>query len=95
MLDNQAQSFIFALKVDLWTIRREGSSLGECLTRTFGLARVELILPEDAEKIDLLLYEVENILLGLIRSLESKRANGSWNDTLPTAYSTPPPSPPR
>jgi four helix bundle protein len=69
-------------------------SLGECLTRTFGLARVELILQQDAEKIDLMLYEVENILLGLIRSLENKRTNGSWKDILPTAYSTPPPSPP-
>ncbi len=29
------------------------------------------------------LYEVENKLLALISSLESKRANHDWNDTLP------------
>jgi four helix bundle protein len=62
-------------------------SLGESLTRTFSLARVGLVPGEDAEKIDSLQYEAENILLGLIRSLEDKRSTGSWEDALPVAFS--------
>ena len=64
-------------------------SLGECLTRTFGLARVGSISPADSEKIDSTEYETENILLGLIRSLEAKRTDGSWDDTLPAAFQHP------
>ena len=61
-------------------------SLGETLTRIIGLQRVGLITAEQFEEIDVLHYEVENKLLGLIRSLESKRANGSWKDALPEAH---------
>jgi hypothetical protein len=61
-------------------------SLGETLTRTIGLQRVALVTAEQFEEIDVLHYEVENKLLGLIRSLESKRADGSWDDTLPPAH---------
>jgi four helix bundle protein len=60
-------------------------SLGECLTRSLGLARVDSVLSDDAEKIDSLHYEVENILLGLIRSLEQKWTTDSWEDALPPA----------
>src|ERR1051325_837781 len=48
-------------------------SLAEALTRTFGLWRVGLVSADDFEKFDQLHYEVENKLLRLISSLESKR----------------------
>ena len=60
-------------------------SLGECLTRTFGLARVYAITGVDADSIDSLEYETENLLLGLIRSLESKRTTDTWEESLPAA----------
>ena len=60
-------------------------SLGECLTRTIGLCLVGCISDEQFEETDALHYEVENKLLGLIRSLESKRSSGSWDDALPPA----------
>jgi len=58
-------------------------SLGECLTRTFGLVRANYISDHQLEEIDTLHYEVENKLLGLIRSLESKHSEHSWQKTLP------------
>jgi four helix bundle protein len=61
-------------------------SLGETLTRVIGLQRVGLITAKQFEEIDVLHCEVENKLLGLIRSLESKRADGSWDDALPEAH---------
>jgi four helix bundle protein len=64
-------------------------SLGETLTRIIGLQRVGLITAEQFEQTDVLHYEVENKLLGLIRSLESKRADGSWDDALPAAHHPP------
>ena len=64
-------------------------SLGECLTRALGLLRVGLLTLQQFEKIDVLHYEVENKLLGLIRSLEAKRADHSWDDSLPPAHHPP------
>lgn len=58
-------------------------SLGETLTRTIGLRGVELISGADFEELDKLHYEVENKLLRLIESLESKRNTNDWRDTLP------------
>ena len=58
-------------------------SLGECLTRTFGLLRAKYISEPELEEIDSLHYEVENKLIGLIRSLESKPSEESWRKTLP------------
>ena len=60
-------------------------SLGETLTRSIGLHNVGLLNQEQFETIDALRYEVENKLLGLIRSLEAKRGDGSWDDALPAA----------
>jgi len=60
-------------------------SLGETLTRCIGLNTVNLLSPQEFEAIDVLHYEVENKLLGLIRSLESKRDGDSWDDALPPA----------
>jgi len=61
-------------------------SLGETLTRSIGLHSVGLLNAEQFETIDALHYEVENKLLGLIRSLESKRTDSSWDDALPAAH---------
>ena len=58
-------------------------SLAETLTRGCGLWRVTIISDTDFEKLDKLHYEVENKLLALISSLESKRENHDWRDSLP------------
>jgi four helix bundle protein len=58
-------------------------SLAEALTRTCGLWGVGLVSADDFEKFDQLHYEVENKLLSLISSLESKRGTGEWQDALP------------
>ena len=58
-------------------------SLGEALTRAGGLLLLKLISTSDFEGFDKLHYEVENKLLALITSLESKRRNQEWQDTLP------------
>lgn len=64
-------------------------SLGETLTRSIGLQWVGLISADQFEQIDELHYAVESKLLGLIRSLESKRADGSWDDALPAPHHPP------
>lgn len=58
-------------------------SLAEALTRTIGLKTAKLISPDEFEEFDLLHYEIENKLLGLIASLEKKRSDGGWQDALP------------
>ena len=58
-------------------------SLAEVLTRGCGLWRVQLICDADFESFDQLHYEVENKLLALISSIESKRGAGDWLDSLP------------
>jgi four helix bundle protein len=58
-------------------------SLGEALTRAIGMQTAKLISAEDFENFDTLHYEVENKLLRLIQSLENKRSDGDWFDTLP------------
>ena len=69
-------------------------SLGEALTRAAGLWLVKLMKDVDFEQFDILHYEVENKLLALIESLESKRGTGQWVDSLPVTHSTTPPSHP-
>jgi four helix bundle protein len=58
-------------------------SLAETLTRAAGLLRDKLVPAAVFEEFDTLHYEVENKLLALIGSLESKRENQTWHDTLP------------
>jgi four helix bundle protein len=58
-------------------------SLGEALTRACGLLSVKLMSETAFEEFDRLHYEIENKLLALISSLEAKRGNGTWQDTLP------------
>lgn len=73
-------------------------SLAEALTRACGLWRVGLMADRDVEEFDKLHPEVENKLLHLIASLESKRGTGFWQDTLPRLAARPtagpPPTPP-
>jgi four helix bundle protein len=57
-------------------------SLAEALTRGAGFWRVKLVSDPDFETFDTLHYEVENKLLALIVSLESKLANHDWRTTL-------------
>ena len=61
-------------------------SLAETLTRSIGLHNVGLLTAPQFESIDALHFEVENKLLGLIRSLEAKRTDETWNDALPAAH---------
>jgi four helix bundle protein len=61
-------------------------SLAECLTRTIGLFVAEQAPATVFEDIDTLHYEIENKLLGLIRSLEEKLGGDSWENTLPAPY---------
>ncbi len=58
-------------------------SLAEALTRAMGLQNVKLVSGADFEDFDKLHYEVENKLLRLIESLETKRKANDWRDTLP------------
>jgi four helix bundle protein len=64
-------------------------SLGETLTRACGLSRAKLVPAPAFEDFDKLHYEVENKLLALISSLESKRGTGEWHDTLPKSLHPP------
>lgn len=58
-------------------------SLAEALTRAIGLHNVKYISKAEFEEFDKLHYEVENKLLRLIESLETKRKRDDWRDTLP------------
>jgi len=67
-------------------------SLGEALTRAAGLLRVGLVSEAAFEEFDALHYEVENKLLALIGSLESKRDDYTWQDKLPQSQPSTHPS---
>ena len=54
------------------------ASLSETLTRAIGLKETGQISEEQFQRIDTLHYEVENKLLRLVESVESKRDNGEW-----------------
>lgn len=54
------------------------ASLSEVLTRTIGLQETRQISEDEFQHIDALHYEVENKLLGLIKSLEKKQDDGTW-----------------
>ena len=57
-------------------------SLAETLTRAAGLWRVSLINDAQFDEFDVLHYEAENKLLGLIQSMEAKRGTHQWSDSL-------------
>jgi len=62
-------------------------SMAETLTRAIGFRNVKLISDKEFEELDALHYEVENKLLKLIESLESKRGDNTWNNALPASRS--------
>jgi four helix bundle protein len=59
-------------------------SLAESLSRAIGFRAVDVFSDNDFENFDKLHYEVENKLLRLIESLETKRQTNDWHDTLPS-----------
>ncbi|MDE3067524.1 MAG: four helix bundle protein [Verrucomicrobiota bacterium] len=58
-------------------------SMAEALTRAIGMKNVQFISDGEFENCDQLHYEVENKLLRLIESLETKRRTNDWRDALP------------
>lgn len=58
-------------------------SLAEALPCAVGLHNVKLISKDGFEDLDKLHYEIENKVLRLVESLESKRRANDWCDTLP------------
>ncbi len=64
-------------------------SLAEALTRAIGLHRVNEMSDAQFDTFDVLHYEVENKLLGLIKSLEAKNPNADWRTTIPAAFTSP------
>lgn len=64
-------------------------SLGEAFTRAIGLKTIHLISDEHFERFDQLHYEVENKLLRLIESLETKKQANDWHDALPHPSTNP------
>ncbi len=61
-------------------------ALAEALTRACGLLSVKLIAASQFEAFDKLHYEVENKLLHLISSLESRREANEWQTSLPKMH---------
>jgi four helix bundle protein len=58
-------------------------SVGEALSRMVSLHRALLVSNEDLAKFESDHWDVENLLIALVRSLERKRDDGSWNDRMP------------
>lgn len=58
-----------------------GSS-GELFTRIIGLKVTELISYDEFEEMDKLHYAVENKLLALIKALDSKKSQGTWDQQI-------------
>lgn len=54
-------------------------SLAELITRIIGLKEVEIINFADFDGLDKRHYEVENKLLALVRSLQVKQQDGTWD----------------
>ena len=57
-------------------------SLGESVSGLHAYRKAKQISEEDFEKLDSLGYKLENGLLRLVESLESKRERGDWIDHL-------------
>ena len=53
-------------------------SLSELMTRMVGLRRIGLLALDSFEVFDQFHYRVENKLLSLVKSLQSKRHSGTW-----------------
>ena len=57
-------------------------SLGESVSGLHAYRKAEQFGEEDFEKLDSIAYKLENELLKLVESLEQKREQGDWIDTL-------------
>ncbi len=57
-------------------------SLGESVSGLFGYRKAKQISEVQFEKLDALAYKLENGLLKLVESLERKRDQGDWIDSL-------------
>jgi four helix bundle protein len=57
-------------------------SLGESISGLYAYRKADQISEEDFEKLDNIGYKLENELLKLVESLEKKREQGDWIDTL-------------
>jgi len=57
-------------------------SLAEALTRLLGLKEIGCLSAEDFSRMDALHYEIENKLIHLVKSLELKKAQKTWNATI-------------
>jgi four helix bundle protein len=69
----------------LYFINVSLGSMGELMTRMSGLLLMKRISEESYEAFDLCHYRVENKLLGLKKSLQSKRLQGHWEELIPQA----------
>lgn len=58
-------------------------SVGEALSRMVSLHRAFLVSNDEIAQFESEHWDVENPLIALVRSLERKRDNGSWNDRMP------------
>ncbi len=57
-------------------------SLGESVSGFHAYRKAEQLAEEDFENLDSISYKLENELLKLVESLEQKREQGDWIDTL-------------
>ena len=57
-------------------------SLGETLTRLLGFKKLGYLTAEDFSQLDALHYEIENKLIHLVRSLELKKDQKTWNSKI-------------
>ena len=57
-------------------------SLGESVSGLHAYRKAEQLAEEDFENLDSMAYKLENGLLKLVESLEGKREQGDWIDTL-------------
>jgi four helix bundle protein len=57
-------------------------SLGESVSGLHAYRKADQFSEEDFEKLDSMAYKLENELLKLVESLEQKREQGDWIDTL-------------
>ncbi len=60
------------------------ASCGEVYSRCYGCTAAGQLSTDTFEEIDALHFEVENLLLALIESLQKKQAEGDWEDNLAT-----------
>ncbi|TVP80343.1 MAG: four helix bundle protein [Puniceicoccaceae bacterium] len=57
-------------------------SLGESVSAQFAYLEAGQLSPEEYEKLDALAYKIENGMLRLVQSIELKRDQNDWTDTL-------------